>query len=138
MDVAVRTEAVLLQQLPISALALSLQEHPPPGANGCGGSHRGGAPTADPDLLVSSVLVGAHAPGANGGGGSHRGGAPTAGPDILVSSVLAGAPAPGANKLGTTPAGALLRRGLRDTAAPRQSPSHGTPAGLPPRPCARE
>src|SRR5690606_39634860 len=29
MDVAVRTEAVLLQQLPISALALSLQEHPP-------------------------------------------------------------------------------------------------------------
>src|SRR5690554_4694958 len=29
MDVAVRTEAVLLQQVPISSLALSLQEHPP-------------------------------------------------------------------------------------------------------------
>src|SRR5690554_3433592 len=111
---------------------------PAPGANGCGGSHRGGAPTAGPDILVSSVLAGAPAPGANGCGGSHRGGAPTAGPDLLVSSVLVGAPAPGANKLGTTPAGALLRRGLRDTAAPRQSPSHGTPAGSPTRPCARE
>src|SRR5690554_4694959 len=95
-----RTEAVLLQQIPISSLALSLQEHPPPGANGCGGSHRGGAPTAGPDILVSSVLAGAPAPGANGCGGSHRGGAPTAGPDILVSSVLAGAPAPGANGAG--------------------------------------
>src|SRR5690606_22005092 len=52
------------------------------------------------DLLVSSVLAGAHAPGANGCGGSHRGGAPTAGPDIRVSSVLAGAPAPGANGAG--------------------------------------
>src|SRR5690606_12633004 len=100
MDVAVHTEAVLLQQVPISSLALSLQEHPPPGANGCGGSHRGGAPTAAPDIRVSSVLAGAPAPGANGCGGSHRGGAPTAGPDIRVSSVLAGAPAPGANKLG--------------------------------------
>src|SRR5690554_7556120 len=29
MDVAVRTEAVLLQQVPISSLALSLWEHPP-------------------------------------------------------------------------------------------------------------
>src|SRR5690606_2337913 len=111
---------------------------PAPGANGCGGSHRGGAPTAGPVLLVSSVLAGAPAPGANGCGGSHRGGAPTADPVLLVSSVLVGAPAPGANKLGTTPAGALLRRGLRDTAAPRQSPSHGTPAGSPTRPCARE
>src|SRR5690606_34278680 len=61
------TEAVLLQQIPISSLALSLQEHPPPGANGCGGSHRGGAPTADPDLLVSSVLAGAPAPGCEWG-----------------------------------------------------------------------
>src|SRR5690606_11833233 len=42
---------------------------PGPGANGGGGSHRGGAPTAGPDLLVSSVLVGAPAPGANGAGG---------------------------------------------------------------------
>src|SRR5690606_2676473 len=144
---------------------------PAPGANGCGGSHRGGAPTADPDILVSSVPSRSPRPGCEWGwrfshrGGaptagpdilvrpvpsrstrpgcewgwrfSHRGGAPTAGPDIRVSSVLAGAPAPGANKLGTTPAGALLRRGLRDTAAPRQSPSHGTPAGSPTRPCAR-
>src|SRR5690554_129829 len=133
MDVAVRTEAVLLQQGPISSLALSLQEHPPRVRMGlaffapsrcsysrsrsprwlcpCRGArpgcewgwrflHRGGAPTADPDLLVSSVLAGAPAPGANGCGGSHRGGAPTAGPDILVSSVLVGAPAPGANGAG--------------------------------------
>src|SRR5690606_32623890 len=42
---------------------------PCPGANGCGGSHRGGAPTAGPDILVSSVLAGAPAPGANGAGG---------------------------------------------------------------------
>src|SRR5690606_5796052 len=42
---------------------------PGPGANGCGGSHRGGAPTAGRDILVSSVLVGAPAPGANGAGG---------------------------------------------------------------------
>src|SRR5690554_4424958 len=128
MDVAVRTEAVLLQQGPISSLALSLQEHPPrvrmglaffapsrcsysrsrsprwlcpcrgarPGCEwGWRFSHRGGAPTADPDLLVSSVLAGAFAPGANGCGGSHRGGAPTAGPDLLVSSVLVGGTRPG-------------------------------------------
>src|SRR5690606_23672823 len=42
---------------------------PAPGANGCGGSHRGGAPTAGPDIRVCSVLAGAPAPGANGAGG---------------------------------------------------------------------
>src|SRR5690554_6309039 len=55
MDVAVRTEAVLLQQVPISSLGLSPVGAPAPGANGCSGSHRGGAPTADPDLLVRPV-----------------------------------------------------------------------------------
>src|SRR5690554_387202 len=63
MGLAVHTEAVLLQQVPISSLALSLQEHPPRVRMGWRFSHRGGALTADPDILVSSVLVGAPAPG---------------------------------------------------------------------------
>src|SRR5690606_11350686 len=75
--------------------AEAVRRAPGPGANGCGGSHRGGAPTAGPDILVSSVLAGAPAPGANGCGGSHRGGAPTADPDILVSSVPSRSPRPG-------------------------------------------
>src|SRR5690606_37150310 len=64
-------------------------------------SHRGGAPTADPDLLVRPVPSRSTRPGCEWGCRfSHRDGAPTAGPDILVSSVLAGAPAPGANGCG--------------------------------------
>src|SRR5690554_518768 len=106
MGVAVRTEAVLLQQVPISSLALSLQEHTP-------------RVRMDVAVHTEAVLL----------------------QQIPISSLalsLQEHPPPGANKLGTTPAGALLRRGLRDTAAPRQSPSHGTPAGSPTRPCARE
>src|SRR5690606_23395739 len=74
---------------------------PGPGANGCGGSHRGGAPTAGPDILVSSVLVGAPAPGANGAGGFRT-------EAVLLQQVPisslglspVGAPAPGANGAG--------------------------------------
>src|SRR5690606_41740311 len=83
---------------------------PGPGANGAGGSHRGGAPTADPVLLVSSVLAGAPVPGANGCGGSHRGGAPAAGAQVAVSAVLGGATAPGGDGGGGGPARAGLLR----------------------------
>src|SRR5690606_38206370 len=69
MDVAVRTEAVLLQQVPISSLALSLQEHPPRVRMDVAVHTEAVLLQQIPISSLALSPVGAPAPGASGAGG---------------------------------------------------------------------
>src|SRR5690606_11350687 len=101
MDVAVRTEAVLLQQVPISSLALSLQEHPPRVRMGVAVHTEAVLLQQIPISSLALSPVGAPAPGANGAGGFRT-------EAVLLQQVPisslglspVGAPAPGANGAG--------------------------------------